>query len=834
MPTNRNTMNEPYSSTAENKGVKLLVPWLAITLSFFPLMALLTYDWRSIPQLMNPPAPHSNWIGALGDGFAYYGYTIFGLAVWLIPAISLLSGINAVRKHKLKFAGRGVWYMLMIVSVSCLLQVIGRHGGAVASISEKINLSDSGGVIGYLIMTKMLSPLISDFASSIVMAVILVASIFATVGTSNITAAAAAIWEWAMAGGIKNRETAASGANDIPGFPAHDESDPYEAIRRAKEEARRQREEEKLAAKREKEARKLEKIAAKKAAREAAVNPPVQRAPSPPPTSAPAGDSKEDKGPYLLPPLSLLNPLKKSSADHGNVGETKKQLIDTLRIFGVDATLDYTVEGPVVTKYAISLAPGTRYNAVTSISDNLMGALRAKSLRIEAPIPGENRVGIEVPNRSSAGISFREIIESDTWKNFKGDLPLLFGKDAAGVNLVADLAKMPHMLVAGATGQGKSVCLNAIINGLLMSKTPGELKFILIDPKSVEFTPYASIPHLLAPVITDNNKAAGALRWAVVEMEKRLKMFSACKVRNINDFNHRPRFTQTNIFGDDTPVGSSAPDKIPHIIIIIDEVADLMAVAAKEVVPYIGRIAAKARAAGIHIILATQRPDAKVITGTIKANIPGRVAFKTATAIDSRTILDESGAESLIGKGDMLFRTAEGILLRAQGAWIGDDEISRITEFIAEHSTIQYDESISKKLGKIKETNLDDDDESADGASDDDGGKEQNGGKASGEEDDFKLAIECILETNRASISFFQRKFRWGYNHSARIVDMLEDAGVISPQAGAGPRQIIMSPEELQDLYNNTGKAGNAKSDSDAAAENDAGEPSLFNMEEPQ
>ena len=436
------------------------------------------------------------------------------------------------------------------------------------------------------------------------------------------------------------------------------------------------------------------------------------------------------------------------------------------------------------------------------------------SLRIEAPIPGEECVGIEVPNRAPAGIMFREIVESETWKNFKGELPLLFGKDAAGRDLVADLASMPHMLVAGATGQGKSVCLNAIINGLLMTKTPEELKLIMVDPKSVEFTAYASLPHLIVPVITDNMKVVFSLQWAVVEMEKRLKLFARAKVKNIYDFNHRPSFTQTDMFGEDTAVGSDMPRTVPYVVIIIDEVADLMAAAAKQVVPNISRLTAKARAAGIHLILATQRPDAKVITGTIKANIPGRVAFKTATSIDSRTILDDTGAENLIGRGDMLFKSKEGRLIRAQGAWIRDDEIANITRFIEEHSDTQFDDRFTRKLSTLKEQEVDlyGDAPDAQEAKKAAAAESREQVKAENEASDFKKAIECLINTQRASISHFQRKMGWGYNHSAKIMDMLEDAGIIGPQIGAGPRQIIMDQEQLLAAF----KSGDSQPDDGA------------------
>jgi S-DNA-T family DNA segregation ATPase FtsK/SpoIIIE len=475
---------------------------------------------------------------------------------------------------------------------------------------------------------------------------------------------------------------------------------------------------------------------------------------------------------------------------------------------------------------------------VTNIADNLKGALHAKSLRIEAPIPGEEAVGIEVPNRSPAGISFREIIESNEWKNFKGELPLLFGRDAAGRELIADLASMPHMLVAGATGQGKSVCLNSIINGLLMTKTPDQLKLIMVDPKSVEFTAYSSIPHLIVPIITDNKKVVFSLRWAVTEMEKRLKMFARARVKNIYDFNRRPSFTQTDMFGNDSEVGSDMPRTVPYIVIIIDEVADLMMAASKEVTPDISRLTAKARAAGIHLILATQRPDAKIITGTIKANIPGRVAFKTATSIDSRTILDDTGAENLIGRGDMLFKTKEALLIRAQGAWISETEIANITSFIEQHSNTDFDERFTNKLSTIKEAEVDifaSDDETAEEQG---GGRQPAGGagvKSEEGDDLLKRAVEVIINTNRASISHFQRRLGIGYNNAAKLCDRLEEEGIIGPQHGAGPRPIIMDQQQLLAVFNGNGGAGeNAEAGGDAAVEAEAADDTgdLFTQED--
>ena len=809
-------------------------------LALFPLVALLTYDWRAIETLNTPPLPSSNWIGALGDGFAYYGYMLLGLGVWILPVACVVAALRLMRGGRIRPGVHELWFIVFLVAASSLLQAIG-IGGAVARAAHAVNIAAPGGAVGYLLMTRCLSPLVSDFGAAVLMAIIMVISLIGTIGTTAFVAFLRTLAAWATAG--------RGPRVDVQDGDSPEEHERYMAAVRAKEEAKRQREEEKAriraekeaakeARRAEKEAAKLAKIEAKALARVSAqkldqqpavasATEPVQHAAAvvrKAATPEAAGDTPDDKGPYILPPLSLLNPLKKSNADHGNVDEMSHRLIDTLKLFGVDATLAYTIQGPVVTKYALKLAPGIRYSAVTNISDNLMGALHAKSLRIEAPIPGEECVGIEVPNRAPAGISFREIIESEAWRNFKGELPLLFGKDAAGKELVADLASMPHMLVAGATGQGKSVCLNAIINGLLMTKTPEQLKLIMVDPKSVEFTAYASLPHLIVPVITDNKKVVFSLHWAVAEMEKRLKLFARARVRNIYDFNNRLQFTQPDMFGGETAVSSDMPRTVPYIVIIIDEVADLMSTSAKEVVPDISRLTAKARAAGIHLILATQRPDAKVITGTIKANIPGRVAFKTATSIDSRTILDDNGAENLIGRGDMLFKSKDGLLIRAQGAWISDPEISRVVQFIEQHSNQMFDSRFAKKLATIKEEEVDlfADPDAEDEKKKNEAAVQRAQVKADAEADDFKKAVECIINTGRASTSHFQRQMGWGYNHAAKILDLLTSRGIVSPQQGMGPRQIVMSQEELLAIFNGD---GGAASGADQAASEDATPP---------
>ena len=860
-------MTDTHSNVDKKKVVSPAIGWVLFPLSLFPLVALMTYDWRAVSALQTPAAASSNWIGALGDGFAYYGYLFIGLAIWTVPVLCILGALTRVTGRRFLTSTRTVWICTFLISLACLMQVGQVHAPGIAAVLEAQNVSNAGGVIGYLLMTRLMAPLLSDFGASIFMSIFAFAALVGIVGMGTLRAIAVGAFSWATA---KDERT---GEEDAELDAA------ARAAMAAKEEAKRQREEEKRLAKEEKarhkeevraakERAKLERAAARAGDVEAASTGAAadeleslraaaaaaraaaqaeQRGKSAAPQEVKAAraavksaaeevEEEVDNRPYVLPPVDLLNPIPNVTADHGDVSEMSRRLIDTLKIFGVDATLSYTVQGPVVTKHAIELTPGTRYSSVTNISNELMGALHAKSLRIEAPIPGEDRVGIEVPNRKPAGISFREIFESEAWRTAKAELPLLFGKNAAGKELVADLASMPHMLVAGATGQGKSVCLNSLINGLLMTRTPEQLKFIMVDPKSVEFTPYASIPHLLVPVITDNRKVIFSLHWAVAEMEKRLKMFARARVRNIYDFNHRKVITQTDMFGADEQINSDLPRTVPYIVIIIDEVADLMATNAKDVIPDISRLTAKARAAGIHLILATQRPDAKVITGTIKANIPGRVAFKTSSAVDSRTILDDAGAENLIGKGDMLFRSKDGLLIRAQGAWISDDEIARITGFIEQHSSTQFDKKFAEKLGRVKEASIEnpfaDNADDPDNQKSDDEEDAQSAAtvKAAEDADLYKRALECVINTQRASTSHFQRRLGIGYNHAARLCDKLEDAGVIGPQRGAGPRQILMSQDQLLAIFN----GGDASAVAPTGSAADAGADNALGSDESQ
>ena len=822
---NSKVREQPTGNEARTR--RWLLGFFLFPIALFPLLSLMSYRWQAIPTLNIPPETSTNLIGVVGDTFAYYGYLLIGLAIWAVPPLTILLGLLLVLGRSFRPGFRFLALAVFLFATTCLLQLLG-DSPSIAPLLERLNLGrNAGGALGYLVMDCGLSRLVSPFGASVLMATLMTFAMLSLVGIRTILAAIGNF----VGGRPLSPEELAERERE-----RQDEKDRLEAARAAKEAARAAKEEEKRRIAEERAAAKAAKGAERQMAREAAVRqaaeqrrPPDEPAAAPQPPLAdpgrraqPAGsigqpsadaaaeEPEEDKGPYVLPGVNLLNPLSKSTADHGDVAAIGLKLIETLKLFDVDATLVDKVQGPVVTQYKLSLAPGTRPEKVESLQNTLMMAMKAKSLRIQAPIPGEDAVGIEMPNKVAAGVSFRELIESDTWRRnvsidrkgqAKYNLPLLLGKDAAGHDLVSDLATMPHMLVAGATGQGKSVCLNSIINGLLMCRTPEQLKFIMVDPKCVEFSAYRMLPHLLVPVVTDTKKVVYSLRWAVAEMEKRLKMFAKAGKRNIVDFNTREIMTQPDMFGGDEAGGDDMPRTVPYIVIIIDEVADLMASAGKEVEPEIARLTAKARATGIHVILATQRPDTKVITGTIKSNIPGRIAFKTASAIDSRTILDATGAESLIGRGDMLYKTKEGILIRAQGAWVSDDEINRITAFIAEHANVQFDKTFASKLAKVKEAAItdpfadnEDDPDNAPPADERSGAPGGVSAANAGSKDDelYNRALEVVRLTNRASTSHLQRKMGIGYNHAARLIDALEERGVIGPAKGAGPREILI------------------------------------------
>ncbi len=484
---------------------------------------------------------------------------------------------------------------------------------------------------------------------------------------------------------------------------------------------------------------------------------------------------------YKLPPLNLLNKgSRKANTDNGQkLRETALRLQQTLHTFGVNVTVTDISQGPAVTRYELQPEVGVKVSKIVNLADDIKLNLAATDIRIEAPIPGKAAVGIEVPNSENSAVALRDLLESEEFQNFDSKLAFAVGKDIGGKTVVTDIAKMPHMLIAGSTGSGKSVCINTIIMSLLYKATPDEVKLIMVDPKVVELSVYNGIPHLMVPVVTDPKKAAAALHWGVAEMTERYKKFADLNVRDLKGYNKKVSEMRENN-------GQPIPEKMPQIVIIVDELADLMMVAPGEVEESICRLAQLARAAGIHLIIATQRPSVDVITGLIKANMPSRVAFAVSSGVDSRTILDMNGAEKLLGKGDMLFYP-QGMSKpsRVQGAFVSDKEVSEVVEFIKSqciNSGIPSD--IEEKIAAMSTAG------NGSGFTND----------ASERDSYFADAGKFIIEKEKASIGMLQRVFKIGFNRAARIMDQLEEAGVVGPEEGTKPRRVLITEEQFEQI----------------------------------
>ncbi|MBE6749601.1 MAG: DNA translocase FtsK [Ruminococcaceae bacterium] len=486
-------------------------------------------------------------------------------------------------------------------------------------------------------------------------------------------------------------------------------------------------------------------------------------------------DTATDDG-YEFPPISLLRASENGGLSVSKGSEmTGEHLVETLRSFGVETRIVNISRGPTVTRYELQPCAGVKISKITNLADDIALNLATAGVRIEAPIPNKAAVGIEVPNKTSDVVDVRGIIESPAFTAAKSKLTVAMGRDIGGNVVVADIGKMPHGLIAGATGSGKSVCINTIIMSILYKATPDEVKLLMIDPKVVELGIYNGIPHLLVPVVTDPRKASGALGWAVSEMEKRYKMFADRGVRDLSGYN---KFVET--------LGDPEVEKLPHIVIIIDELADLMMTAPNEVEDSINRIAAKARAAGMHLIIATQRPSVDVVTGVIKANIPTRIAFAVSSQIDSRTILDSAGAEKLLGRGDMLFSPmGSNKPSRIQGCFVSDEEIESVIDFIKSGKTADYDDNVMVEIERQAAVEK----------------KQKTGLPEDGPDEDPMLqdAIKVVVENGMASTSLLQRKLKLGYARAARIVDEMEQRGVVGPYEGSKPRKVLITKEQLME-----------------------------------
>ena len=470
--------------------------------------------------------------------------------------------------------------------------------------------------------------------------------------------------------------------------------------------------------------------------------------------------------PYHFPSLDILSKGKGSQNNGEEVAHNAMMLENVLSNFGITAKVVNATQGPTVTRYEIEPAPGVKVSRIVNLTDDIALNLAAQHIRMEAPIPGKSAIGIEVPNKTTEAVHLRDVLDCSDFKDARGGIPVGLGKDIAGKPVITDLAKMPHLLVAGTTGSGKSVCVNTLISSILFSRKPEEVKLLLIDPKMVELSIYNGIPHLMAPVVTDMKKAAAVLRWAVREMEARYKAFAASGKRDIKSYNE-----------------AHPKAAMPLIVLIIDELADLMMTAPDDIEESISRLAQMARAAGIHMVLATQRPSVNVITGSIKANVPSRISFAVGSQIDSRTILDMAGAEKLLGKGDMLFAPiGANKPIRIQGAFISDDEVEKLVEFVKAQREPEYDNTVTQEAEKEAE-------------------------KESAEDNDvyrdelLERAVNLVMESGQASVSMLQRRFRIGYTRAARLVDTMEDLKIVGPSMGSKAREILMSPEQAKARY---------------------------------
>ncbi|MEI8207408.1 MAG: DNA translocase FtsK 4TM domain-containing protein, partial [Kiritimatiellales bacterium] len=657
-------------------------------------LCVFCFNAEVIGFLHDPPAsPPHTLVGPLGAWFAFAGFLLFGVGGYLVPFVLLTGGLMMTFRSYERVWPVWAWLTAGLISLSSFFEY---QPDLWAGLKEVLNVGSAGGLIGQLLAIRTLGRLINHTGAGIIFITVFILAILQLTGMHPFTPFAF-LWEKIKAFRARRKEvrTAAEGPKVKPvsaarfgGKTTRPEPEKTEKPKKAI-----------LPAEPEPVGGELFTppvvLVPKPEPKAESVKPAKPKPVAPPPADELANVSVNiapgrDESGYQLPPLTILDELPSLAARTSteNTAEKAKILQATLEEFGVEGQVTHVETGPTVTSYEITPAAGVRVERISALERNIALALRAQSIRIQAPIPGKGAVGIEVPNTKGTSVYLRELVESPAFHNPEIALPLALGKDVSGRMVVGDLTAMPHLLIAGATGAGKTVCMNSLLSGLLLSRTPEQLRLILIDPKTFEFQAYENLKHLVVPIITDAKKVTLGLRWAIKEMEKRYALFKKVKVRDIKGFNTRPIEKQTDLFGaaieeeDDQPK-DVIPAKLPYIVIVVDELAELMSVAQQEIEPCIVRLAQLSRAAGIHMVLATQRPSVNVITGTIKANIPGRIAFQVAQGNDSRTILDTIGAEKLLGKGDMLYLPpGKNKPVRLQGTWTSDGEMHRVTDFI--------------------------------------------------------------------------------------------------------------------------------------------------------
>lgn len=771
--------------------------WLAaftcLVFGILIVVALLDFEpAQSIQHTTNPTSV--NLVGVIGAEYTWWAYHLLGAASWLIPAFLLRMAYIYLRSSRSLTTTRLLAIICCLVSFTALMAM-----QEMVFTNKTIFTGGPGGLLGAFLYQTLLKDSLGVFGSALIFGTIYVLGfifIFTRDFIADIARLLQACTDWrqkraalavARAEELRlKREAAAKEAAPVKAVPPI-APDP------AKKPAMPKGEEPPVAPAK----NALAVPAAKSSATEVA---------APKPAARPAGKielnivkaEETKKAKVALPqsddkdyiPFPITHLRAQVKADAVNSEEEHLQnagnLMRILSEFGVEVKLGDVHVGPVITCYEVVPAAGVRVEKISGLDKNIALGMRAQSVRILAPIPGKAAVGVEVPNQKSTPVGLREILESSVWNDEKRELPIALGKDVSGKPLISDLTKMPHLLIAGATGSGKSVCINSIIASIVYSKSPKDVRLIMIDPKVVELKVFNTLPHMLIPVVTEPKKVPAALKILLKEMERRYQQFAKVNVRNITGFNNRkkdskhefpPTEQQAELDGVTEEI--EIPERLPYIVAIIDELADLMMIAPAEIETAIARLAQLARAAGIHIIIATQRPSVNVITGVIKANLPSRIAFQVASQVDSRTILDGKGAETLIGRGDMLF-TPPGTskVVRAQGAFVADEEIAAIVEFLKEKNGMpQYDNSVKEQIDRAAKE-------------DDEEGDEE--GDMGDDSALFQQALDVLKSTKRASTSMIQRRLRIGYNRAARIMDLMEDKGIVGPENGSSPREILV------------------------------------------
>lgn len=797
---------KPDPPTSEGRtGRRQILGIVLIGLTVMLLFSLFSYNPWDMAGLQDPPnQPTRNIIGLAGAWISHLSFLFLGLAAYVLPLLTGAQGMLCMYGEEIrpgmKVGHKLGWMALLLFCLACGVELM---RGPMDVLAQRLNIPFAGGALGHLLGTMVLIRLLGEIGTAILLGVVVLIG-------------AVCLFDFQVSTFFRDPKgtLAPLGRRIGRWLVPPDEEEAGEVSESARTSRRRKRKKNKEEAPEPEFRPAVPEPPSPAAGDEPLLPEPVVEEEPPQPASessvfksdAPAKPKKKKNAKktsaasssqdedlslpedaaegagraWTLPSVDLLQASTGGVAtDTAREEHQRQHLENTLKEFGVEARITNVQRGPVVTSFEVLPAAGVRVEKIANLSNNLALALKAETIRVQAPIPGKGVVGIEVPNNKSAVVLARDIIESPDWSKArdwrKGDisLPMLLGVDVSGKHLVGDLADMPHVLIAGATGSGKSVCMNSLLAGLLMSRTPEQLRLILVDPKIVEFTAYKDLPHLVVPVITDPKKVGLGLRWAITEMEKRYKLFAKVGVRNIKGFNNRVVAKQGDLFGaEEEP--DPIPDTLPYIVVVIDELADLMMVAQAEVENYIARLAQLSRAVGIHMILATQRPSVNVITGTIKANFPSRIAFQVAQKTDSRTILDAIGADKLLGKGDMLYLApSSSKLTRAQGAWTADEEIDEIVAHYKNQGSPDYENKVTEKITDPK-PDL----------------PEQ------GEDDELvNQAVEVIRQTRRASTSSLQRRLRIGYNRAARLMDQLEEQGIIGPPQGSEPREILIDLE---------------------------------------